>query len=163
MLSQGGLREMQTVFTRLAGSNDRPPSDLLDALLWVIAKFGASDERSPVSPPAWLQRWKTEVMEAGDELAEPIQYWQKKSGRSPEHLARTCREFFLCTPTDILNQRRIERARMLLRSTDEKVISIGYACGFKNLSNFYRNFSARVGITPAEWRHRGAVTVPIRN
>ena len=102
-----------------------------------------------------------EVMEAGEEIAEPIQYWQKKSGRSPEHLARSCRAFYLCTPTDLLNQRRIDRAKILLRSTDEKVISIAFACGFGNLANFYRNFSARAGMLPTTWRHQAAATVPV--
>jgi AraC family cel operon transcriptional repressor len=102
-----------------------------------------------------------EMMKAGVEIAEPIRYWQKRSGRSPEHLARSCRTFFFCTPTDILNHRRIERAKMLLGSTDEKVIFIGYDCGFRNLANFYRNFSARTGMSPRTWRLHGSATVPV--
>jgi AraC-like DNA-binding protein len=50
--------------------------------------------------------------------------------------------------------------KFLLASTDEKVISIGFACGFGNLANFYRNFTARTGMTPKAWRKRGAITVP---
>jgi AraC-like DNA-binding protein len=155
------MREMQSIFERLGGLDKRAPSDVVDAFLRVIARFESDHQGVPPSPPAWLEKWRMEMMNAGEEIAEPIRYWQKRSGRSPEHLARSCRTFFLCTPTDILNHRRIERAKMLLGSTEEKVISIGLACGFWNLANFYRNFAARTGMTPKEWRQRGAATVPL--
>ena len=50
---------------------------------------------------------------------------------------------------------------MLLDSTAEKVITIGFACGVANLANFYRNFAARTGMTPKAWRQRGAATFPL--
>ncbi|MBO6725068.1 MAG: helix-turn-helix domain-containing protein [Rhizobiaceae bacterium] len=51
-----------------------------------------------------------------------------------------------------VTQVRTCRARMLLRGTDEKVISIAYDCGFRSLSSFYDAFQLYVGISPAEYR-----------
>jgi len=161
LLACQSQREMQKVFEQLGSGDTRPPADVVEAVLRVIRHFQSPDQTSQPSVPSWLEEWRTELMEAGEEVAEPIHHWQKKSGHSSEHLARSCRRFYHRTPTDILNQVRIERAKMLLGSTEEKVISIGLACGFWNLANFYRNFAARTGMTPKEWRQRGAATVPL--
>ena len=163
LLSPGNLHEMQKVFEKLGGSANRPPADVVEALLRVIARFESRHQSAKPAPPAWLEEWRMHLMNAGEAIAQPIQYWQKRSARSPEHLARSCRAFYNCTPTDILNHARIERAKLLLGSTDEKVISVGLACGFGNLANFYRNFAARTGMTPKAWRQRGAATVPLHN
>ncbi len=162
LLSPGKLREMQRAFEQLAGSATRAPSDVVETLLRVIAQFETSPQVIDAVLPSWLESWRAEMQEAGEALAEPIAYWQKRSGCSPEHLARSCRRYFKCTPTDLLNRLRIERAKLLLRSTNEKVISICYACGFGNLANFYRNFSAQTGMTPKTWRKRVSATVPLQ-
>ncbi len=159
LLTAGNLRELQRAFEQLAGLETKPPSDVIDTLLRVIALFESIGSTARPVPPGWLENWRNEMSDAGEEIAEPIGFWQKRSGRSPEHLARSCRTFYDSTPTDILNHHRIERAKMLLGSTDEKVISIGFDCGFGNLANFYRNFSARTGMTPKAWRRRGGAAV----
>lgn len=160
-LSSKNLRDLRKVFEQLAGRDKRPPSDVIDAVLQVIASFRAQDESLAPSPPPWLEQWRSELLDAGETVSESLAFWQKRSGRSPEHLARSCRAFYHCTPTDIVNQARIERAKTLLSSTDDKVILIGFACGFGNLANFYRNFLARSGMTPKAWRRQGSATVPL--
>lgn len=161
LLAAGNLREMRRAFEQLGNAETRPPADVVETLLRVIARFEAPDSIAPPAPPGWLEQWREEMAGAGEEIAEPIGFWQKRSGRSPEHLARSCRTFYGSTPTDILNHHRIERAKMLLGSTDEKVISVGFACGFGNLANFYRNFTSRTGMTPKAWRQRGGAAVPL--
>lgn len=160
-LSPAGLREMQRCFEPLGGIGAGPPSDVVEILLRVIGRFDSLNRAAVPPPPEWLERWIMEMRETGDGISEPITYWQKRSRRSPEHLARTCRMFYQSTPTDLLNHLRIERAKRLLEATDGKVISIAFACGFGNLANFYRNFAARTGMTPKAWRRRGAATVPL--
>jgi AraC family cel operon transcriptional repressor len=160
-LTPGGLRGMRRAFEQLGGLESRPPSDVVEVLLQVIRRFESLGQTARPTPPAWLEKWREEMRCAGEEITEAIGFWQKRSGRSPEHLARSCRAFYECTPTNILNHHRIERAKMLLGSTDEKVISVGFACGFGNLANFYRNFTTRTGMTPKAWRQRGGAAVPL--
>ena len=160
-LSQPELRETRRLLEQLGGHDTRPPGDVVAAMLRVIERFESIHQPAQPVPPAWLENWREEMTEAGEQIAEPIAHWQKRSGRSPEHLARSCRAFYGSTPTDILNHHRIERAKLLLGATDEKVISIGFACGFGNLANFYRNFTARTGMTPKAWRQRGSAAVPL--
>jgi len=162
-LSTLDLVEMQRSFERLGSAGPGPSLDLAEALLRVIPHFVSQGDSSRPPVPGWLEAWKIEVMDACAELAEPVSYWQKLSGFSPEHLSRSCRMFYQSTPTEILNDLRIDRAKALLSSTDGKVISIAYACGFGNFANFYRNFGARTGVTPQTWRRRGSATVPLQH
>jgi len=47
---------------------------------------------------------------------------------------------------------RYQMARRMLVTTDTSVAEIAAACGFSNLSGFYRLFREREGVTPAEFR-----------
>ncbi len=112
--------------------------------------------------PDWLEAVRLELAAMPQALPEPIAYWQRRSGRSPEHLARSCRRFYGITFSELINRARIERAQFLLRTTDEKVTTIAYDCGFENLAHFYRVFARLTGHTPGIWRKAGAVAVPVR-
>ena len=47
---------------------------------------------------------------------------------------------------------RLGNAARLLVDTSKGISEICYSCGFNNLSNFNRNFKARRGYTPREFR-----------
>lgn len=47
-------------------------------------------------------------------------------------------------------QKRIEYAIFLLKTTDQKVIDIAYACGFDSISGFYSTFKSVTGTTPSK-------------
>jgi AraC-like DNA-binding protein len=49
---------------------------------------------------------------------------------------------------------RISHACQRLRDTDKTVAEICFDCGFENLSNFNRQFRARKGMAPNEFRQR---------
>jgi AraC-like DNA-binding protein len=71
------------------------------------------------------------------------------------HPATFSRFFRRCTGrsfTRTLNDVRLGEAAELLRSTDRGVAEVCYACGFENLANFNRQFRARHGMPPREWR-----------
>jgi len=58
-----------------------------------------------------------------------------------------------------VNNYRVERAKELLRTTDDKVEYIGSICGFNSPQVFRRTFSAITGKTPAEWRKELSFTL----
>lgn len=49
---------------------------------------------------------------------------------------------------------RLAHAKWLLRNTGRSVASIGFECGFEDLSNFYRAFRATESASPDAWRRR---------
>lgn len=68
---------------------------------------------------------------------------------------RLCREFsahYQTTPLQYLNQVRIERAKELLLTTDEKICDIGQLVGIENTNHFIRLFKEKTGVTPLTFR-----------
>lgn len=64
---------------------------------------------------------------------------------------RLCREFsayYQTPPLQYLNQLRIERAKELLLTTDEKICDIGQLVGIENTNHFIRLFKEKNGCYP---------------
>ena len=51
--------------------------------------------------------------------------------------------------SDYLSGLRIKKAQELLKNSDMSVIDIAMACGFHNMSNFYRMYKKHTGSTPS--------------
>lgn len=51
-----------------------------------------------------------------------------------------------------LNNIRIQKAIILLTSTDHKIIDVAYECGFTSENAFKNSFKKIVGITPVSYR-----------
>ena len=68
---------------------------------------------------------------------------------------RLCREFsayFQDTPLHYLNHVRIEHAKELLLTTDEKICNIGQQVGIENTNHFIKLFKEKTGVTPLTFR-----------
>lgn len=73
---------------------------------------------------------------------------------------RLCREFskyYEDTPIQYLNKIRIERAKELLLSTDEKIVDISQMVGIENTNHFIRLFKEKTGVTPLTYRRETPV------
>jgi AraC family cel operon transcriptional repressor len=113
------------------------------------------------SPPEWLARVVRD-MQNPSLLTNPLVYWQKLSGRSAEHLARSCRRYFDLPLTELLNRVRIEWVKAQLRRGEDKIAGLAIDAGYQNLGYFYRVFRRLEGCAPRQWlkRRGGAATVP---
>jgi len=74
------------------------------------------------------------------------------AGRSHEHVCRTCKSVTGLTPSEYINQIRIEYAAHMLRSDERSIDDVVEACGFDNNSYFYRLFRRQYGTTPRQYR-----------
>ncbi|MEJ6397326.1 helix-turn-helix domain-containing protein [Yoonia sp. 208BN28-4] len=74
------------------------------------------------------------------------------AGRSHEHVCRTCKTYTGMTPSEYINQVRIEHAAHLLRSDERAIEDVVADCGFDNSSYFYRLFRRQYGTTPRRYR-----------
>lgn len=75
-----------------------------------------------------------------------------EAGLSPLYLAKAFRRAFGEPPHRYLVQRRVERAKELLRSTSEPLATIALTCGFADQSHLSSTFKRLVGVTPAAYR-----------
>jgi AraC family transcriptional regulator len=73
-------------------------------------------------------------------------------GLSVSHFARAFRSSTGDPPHRWLMQRRVDRAKDLMRATGTPLAEIAFACGFADQSHFTRMFSQATGMTPREWR-----------
>jgi transcriptional regulator GlxA family with amidase domain len=74
---------------------------------------------------------------------------------SPAHLQRS---FKLATGTcvsDVLAERRLQKAATLLAASDMPIKQIAYAVGYEHHSSFVRAFQRRFAQAPGCYRHRG--------
>lgn len=53
---------------------------------------------------------------------------------------------------DFVNQRRIEKAKELLKTTDEKAFEVAQLCGFNSSASFSQTFKSVTGATPNDYR-----------
>jgi transcriptional regulator GlxA family with amidase domain len=75
---------------------------------------------------------------------------------SAGHLSRQFVRAYGETPYSYLMTRRIERAMTLLRTTESSVSEICIAVGCQSLGTFSTRFRELVGVSPREYRERGA-------
>jgi AraC family transcriptional regulator len=71
---------------------------------------------------------------------------------SEYHLARMFRTSFGLPPHAWIAQQRIERARLLLRTTALPLAQVAARCGYANASHFSHRFSEALGVAPVVYR-----------
>jgi len=117
----------------------------------VSAYFIARVEDYPADAPWWLVelcqqlRQKPNVIEGRDAML-------RLANRSPEHIGRVFKSYLGITPSQFINNARLDYASDLLLNTDAPVTRICYDVGFDNLSYFYRLFGSRWGCSPQQFR-----------
>lgn len=73
---------------------------------------------------------------------------------SDASFSRYFKHHTLKTFSTYVTEIRISHACRLLMEGEDNVSQIGYACGFENLSNFYRHFKKITGVNPKEYRDK---------
>lgn len=80
---------------------------------------------------------------------------------SKYHLTREFTRQMNQSPYAYLLNMRLNRAKMLLLSTDEPVSEIAEQCGFRNMSCFFRQFRQNQGCSPLRYRHEERISNPL--
>lgn len=88
--------------------------------------------------------------EGGEELR--IRDTLAKTGYSYEYLLRVFRKAFGLTPNQFVISLRLERAKLLLRDTDQPISKIATRVGINDAAYFTEIFRRHVGILPSEFR-----------
>lgn len=71
---------------------------------------------------------------------------------TPQHISFLFKTNMEDTFRNYLNNIRIQKAIILLTSTDHKIIDVAYECGFTSENAFKNSFKKIVGITPVSYR-----------
>ena len=147
---------------------DRPGSDLMSVgLAWQalghIAR--AASSRVPARIERVDQPARTRVAAYAEELKRTFYHRQTVNdaaaaqGMSRRHFTQLFREITGQSWLTMMQQHRLTHARRLLRDSDRSVTSIGYECGFDDITTFYRAFKSAEGISPLAWRNASGSVV----
>lgn len=77
----------------------------------------------------------------------------KQTYLSKDHFIRLFKQELKTTPLQYINQKKIEKAQLMLVTGKESVKSISFSLGFEDYSYFNRLFRKLTGTTPLEYRH----------
>ncbi len=81
-----------------------------------------------------------------------VKEWHTIVGISRKTLERISAKLAEATPTELLWERRLNKAEYLLRNSDYTVSEIAYQVGFKDASHFTRKYKDHFGIAPSTAR-----------
>ena len=71
-----------------------------------------------------------------------------------DHFIRLFKKEMQCTPIQYINQKKIEKAQLLLIVGNLSIKEIAYQLSFENISYFYRLFSKITGLPPNRYKEK---------
>ena len=107
------------------------------------------EERSSI--PKWLEETRSE-MQKKQNFVTGFSAMTKISDKSKEHLCREFKKHFELTPTEYINDLRLNYSANMLMTTDESIPFISLESGFENLSHYYHLFKNKFEMSPGDFR-----------
>lgn len=101
--------------------------------------------------PAWL-RAIIRHMEEPENFSGTLDDLALVCDRSKAHICRGFRKYLGVSPSEYVNNKRLNYAANLLLYSDKQVIDVAYASGFQSLSRFYHAFKQTFHVSPLEYR-----------
>lgn len=94
--------------------------------------------------------WK--VMESNYYYDLTISEFAEIANRSTSTFRRDFEKHYHTSPGKWLTEKRLEKAKLLLKSSDKPISEITFDCGFKNISHFSRIFKEKYDVSPTKYR-----------
>jgi len=153
-------RKMENLNTFSRESTGRIEGYFRALLVDIFIEYFQGDEgerRQDV--PDWLERLTDEMREKA-QFVRGIEALYELSHHTPEHLARAFRKHYGITPTQYINNLRLNYAANKLSFSTDSITEIAMDSGFNNLSHFYHLFKERYNMSPGDFRkghHKSAI------
>lgn len=103
--------------------------------------------------PVWLDTAYAQ-MQKPQNFTQGLSRLYALTGKSPAYLARCFRKYYGTTPTEFINESRLNYCASLLLCSNLSVTDICMECGFENLSWFYEVFERKFGLAPLQYRKK---------
>lgn len=121
-------------------------------LPWLIYRFykNSTEKENKINVPPWFLKL-LELMSEQDNYVQGLSKMLVLANYSQEHLTRVFRRYLDITPTEFINEKRMNYAAQLLKSNEYEVLDICLRCGCNNLSHFYHLFKKYYKCSPKEY------------
>lgn len=151
--SAGGAASMDMMLDRIKGDYG------VDLATWVADQMVYTDPRLHSHSQRKVLQSRPEVRNSKLSLAMQIMENNIEDPLSPDEIAevialstrqleRLFAKYVGVSPKRFYMQRRLDKARNLLRQTEFSVTDVCVACGFKSLSHFSKSYRSAYGISP---------------
>lgn len=101
--------------------------------------------------PTWFTSLLLELQNP-ERLCSSLDDLSELSHRNKAYISRSFRKYLGMTPTQYINNLRLEYAENLLAHTDKSILEVSMESGFENLSHFYHQFQRKNNISPMAFR-----------
>jgi AraC-like DNA-binding protein len=129
-------------------------ADALTLASYVFGRYGPSEtpreDGSSLTPLQWEQLVAFVEDHLGDSLSLP--HLASLVGYSADHFARLFKRAFRLSPHQYILERRVERAKSMLRTRSHSIAEVAVICGFASQAHLHAAFRARTGLTPGAFR-----------
>jgi AraC-like DNA-binding protein len=95
-----------------------------------------------------------EIMEANYMYNLKLSDYAQLASKSLSSFKREFEEFYGTTPGKWILEKRLERAKRLIQTSQKTISEITFECGFKNVSHFSRIFKENYKLSPSEFREK---------
>lgn len=117
----------------------------------IISRYFTPSQTIATRMPEWITLLCARMRQK-ENFLQGISQMQKLAGCSPEHLSRSFKKHLNMTPSQFINQLRLNFSGSLLQNTSMPVIEVAYESGFENLSHFNHLFKNKFRQTPLQYR-----------
>ena len=128
----------------------------IDIASLLLREYSMASARAKTTPRGGLTRNNArrvvEYVEANFGRSVTVRELAEVAELSPHHFVRMFKRSLGLTPYQYLLERRVERAKELLRSKVASLAEVGLSTGFGSQSHFTSTFHRAVGATPAEFQ-----------
>ncbi|WP_128089419.1 helix-turn-helix transcriptional regulator [Bradyrhizobium viridifuturi] len=120
---------------------------------YILARYAHVDISEKTSALAdWQIKRVVEFMESNLEMDIGLDDLSNLLGMTPDYFCRTFKASVGTAPYRYFVERRIEKSKVLLYTTDQGITEIALGVGFSSHSHFSNTFKKIVGRTPHEFR-----------
>jgi len=128
-------------------------------LLEIFTKyFFKIESNSEKNLPDWLETLIFE-MQNKDNFTKGVKKLFEIANKTPEHICRVLRTKLNTTPSEFVNELRLNYSANLLANSDESINYISLESGFENLSHFYHLFRKKFNSSPASFRKKNQKSI----
>ncbi|HEY5917781.1 MAG TPA: ATP-binding protein, partial [Chryseolinea sp.] len=86
-----------------------------------------------------------------------VEVLAEKMNLSRAHLFRKVKALINISPSEFINDLRLQRAAQMIRSRTDSVSQIGYAVGYNEQSYFSKRFRKKFGVSPTDYAKQNVV------
>ncbi len=148
------LKEKIQYLNTIPASQSNQTSTLMRIILFEIMTRYISPvtltDYGSMNIPNWLADALT-AWQSNENRQKSLEFFCQQTGYTKEYICRSFKRYLGVSPTEYLNQQRLNYALNLMGHSDYSILEIAYEAGFKSASRFYHLFHEMYGMSPKQF------------